>query len=79
MKIKKLFFTFLIFSIFNISVFSQTEAEDTEETESATPTEIEASSSDLPSDLGQEYTLDALLTATKQNHPELLKLQEEYR
>ena len=25
------------------------------------------------------YTLDTLLAATKQNHPELLKLQEEYR
>ena len=26
-----------------------------------------------------EYTLDFLLSATKQNHPELLKLQEEYK
>ena len=27
----------------------------------------------------EEYTLDTLLLATKQNHPELLKLQEEYK
>ena len=83
MKIKKFLFTFLIFSFFNISIFSQTETdEDTkeiEETESAAPIEIEPTSSDLPSDFEMEYTLDTLLTATNQNHPELLKLQEEYR
>lgn len=83
MKIKKFLFTFLIFSIFNISIFSQTEIkEDTkeiEETESAAPIEIEPTSSDLPSDFEINYTLDTLLTATNQNHPELLKLQEEYR
>ena len=83
MKIKKFLFTFLIFSIFNISIFSQTETdEDTkkiEETESAAPIEIVQTSSDLPSDFEMKYTLDTLLTATNQNHPELLKLQEEYR
>ena len=83
MKIKKFLFTFLIFSFFNISIFSQTETdEDTkeiEETESAAPIEIMQTSSDLTSDFEMEYTLDTLLTATNQNHPELLKLQEEYR
>ena len=30
-------------------------------------------------ELASTYTLDSLLTATTQNHPELLKLEEEYR
>ena len=30
-------------------------------------------------ELAATYTLDSLLTATTQNHPELLKLEEEYR
>ena len=30
-------------------------------------------------ELASTYTLDSLLTATSQNHPELLKLEEEYR
>ena len=32
-----------------------------------------------PAELAATYTLDSLLTATSQNHPELLKLEEEYR
>lgn len=32
-----------------------------------------------PAELAATYTLDSLLTATTQNHPELLKLEEEYR
>lgn len=55
MKIKKLIFTFAVFSLILVSANSQTE-----ETASA-------------------YSLDTLLTATTQNHPELLKLQEEYK
>lgn len=55
MKIKKLIFTFALFSTILVSANSQTE-----ETSSA-------------------YTLDTLLSVTRQNHPELLKLQEEYR
>ena len=30
------------------------------------------------SSFAQTYTLDSLLSATQMNHPELLKLQEEY-
>jgi len=55
MKIKKLIFTFALFSLILASANSQAE-----ETSSA-------------------YTLDTLLSVTRQNHPELLKLQEEYR
>ena len=53
MKIKKLFFTFAIFSLLLTVAWSQ--------------------------EGNGEYTLDFLLSATKQNHPELLKLQEEYK
>ena len=53
MKIKRRFFTFVIFSILISGLWSQE-----------------------PQTL---YTIDTLLDATKQNHPELLKLQEEYR
>ena len=53
MKIKKLFFTFAIFSLLLTGTWSQ--------------------------EGNGEYTLDFLLSATKQNHPELLKLQEEYK
>lgn len=53
MKIKKLFFTFAIFSLLLTGAWSQ--------------------------EGNGEYTLDFLLSATKQNHPELLKLQEEYK
>ncbi len=53
MKIKKLFFTFAIFSLLLTVAWSQ--------------------------EGKGEYTLDFLLSATKQNHPELLKLQEEYK
>ena len=53
MKIKKLFFTFAIFSLLLTGIWSQ--------------------------EGNGEYTLDFLLSATKQNHPELLKLQEEYK
>ena len=59
MKIKKLIFTFAVFSIILASANSQTD--------SMAP----------PPD--QAYTLDTLLSATTQNHPELLKLQEEYK
>ena len=59
MKIKKLIFTFAVFSIILASANSQTD--------SVAP----------PPD--QTYTLDTLLSATTQNHPELLKLQEEYK
>ena len=53
MKIKKLFFTFAIFSLLLTGAWSH--------------------------EGNGEYTLDFLLSATKQNHPELLKLQEEYK
>ena len=53
MKIKKLIFTFAIFSFLLTGTWSQ--------------------------EGNGEYTLDFLLSATKQNHPELLKLQEEYK
>ncbi len=55
MKIKRLIFTFALFSL--ILVLANSQSEDTE----------------------TAYTLDTLLTVTRQNHPELLKLQEEYR
>ena len=32
-----------------------------------------------PEATSETYTLESLLDATKQNHPELLKLQEEYK
>ncbi len=51
MKIKKIFFTLVIFSILNFGLTAQE----------------------------SDYSLDFLLTATQHNHPELLKLQEEYR
>ena len=53
MKVKRLLFTFVIFSIFISSLWSQ-------ESQSL-------------------YNLATLLDATNHNHPELLKLQEEYR
>ena len=59
MKIKKLIFTFAVFSILLASANSQTDT--------------------VAPDSDQSYTLDTLLSATTQNHPELLKLQEEYK
>ena len=50
MKIKKIFFTFVIFSIFSSTLIAQA-----------------------------SYNLDFLVWATETNHPELRKLQEEYR
>ena len=59
MKIKKLIFTFAVFSILLASANSQTDTVATTQ--------------------DQSFTLDTLLSATTQNHPELLKLQEEYK
>lgn len=59
MKIKKLIFTFAVFSIILASANSQTDT--------------------VAPDQDQSFTLDTLLSATTQNHPELLKLQEEYK
>ena len=78
MKIKPLLFAFLIFSFFHISVFAQSESEEISTEETVESENIETST-ETSSDSNEEYTLDTLLTATKQNHPELLKLQEEYR
>lgn len=59
MKIKKLIFTFAVFSILLASANSQTDT--------------------VAKTQDQSFTLDTLLSATTQNHPELLKLQEEYK
>ena len=59
MKIKKLIFTFAVFSIILASANSQTDT--------------------MATTQDQSFTLDTLLSATTQNHPELLKLQEEYK
>ena len=61
MKVKRIFFTFVIFSIISAGLWSQ-EAE----------VEAETSVTNL-------YNLEDLLSATHMNHPELLKLQEEYK
>ena len=63
MKVKRLFFTFVIFSIIWAGLWSQ-EAE--VEAEAETP-------------VTNLYNLEDLLSATHMNHPELLKLQEEYK
>ena len=69
MKRKRFVFTFVIFSLLNFVSWSQ-EAE--AETEVETP---EIPVAETPS----TYNLDQLLSATELNHPELLKLKEEYR
>ncbi len=61
MKVKRIFFTFVIFSIIWAGLWSQ-EAE----VEAETP-------------VTNLYNLEDLLSATQMNHPELLKLQEEYK
>ena len=58
MKVKRIFFTFVIFSIFCLNLSAQETSEEQE---------------------APAYTLEVLLTQTELNHPELLKLQEEYR
>ena len=58
MKVKRIFFTFVIFSIFCLNLSAQEASEEQE---------------------APAYTLEVLLTQTELNHPELLKLQEEYR
>ena len=63
MKVKRIFFTFVIFSIIWAGLWSQ-EAE--VEAEAETP-------------VTNLYNLEDLLSATHMNHPELLKLQEEYK
>lgn len=63
MKVKRIFFTFVIFSIIWAGLWSQ-EAE--VEAEAETP-------------VTNLYNLEDLLSATQMNHPELLKLQEEYK
>ena len=63
MKVKRIFFTFVIFSIISAGLWSQ-EAE--VEAEAETP-------------VTNLYNLEDLLSATQMNHPELLKLQEEYK
>lgn len=65
MKVKRLFFTFVIFSIISAGLWSQ-EAEVEAEAEVETP-------------VSNLYNLEDLLSATHMNHPELLKLQEEYK
>ena len=59
MKIKRILFTFVIFSFFTVNLLAQ---------------EISETSESSPA-----YTLEILLTETEMNHPELRKLQEEYR
>ena len=59
MKVKRIFFTFVIFSIIWAGLWSQ-------------EAEIETPVTNL-------YNLEDLLSATQMNHPELLKLQEEYK
>ena len=58
MKIKRILFTFVIFSILQTGLWCQEEEE-------APETSL--------------YSLQTLLSATELNHPDLLKLQEEYR
>lgn len=65
MKVKRIFFTFVIFSIIAAGLWSQ-EAEVEAEAEIETP-------------VTNLYNLEDLLSATHMNHPELLKLQEEYK
>ena len=65
MKVKRIFFTFVIFSIISAGLWSQ-EAEVEAEAEVETP-------------VTNLYNLEDLLSATQMNHPELLKLQEEYK
>ena len=65
MKVKRIFFTFVIFSIIWAGLWSQ-EAEVEAEAEVETP-------------VTNLYNLEDLLSATHMNHPELLKLQEEYK
>ena len=65
MKVKRIFFTFVIFSITWAGLWSQ-EAEVEAEAEVETP-------------VTNLYNLEDLLSATHMNHPELLKLQEEYK
>jgi outer membrane protein TolC len=65
MKVKRLFFTFVIFSIIAAGLWSQ-------EAEVEAEAEVETTVTNL-------YNLEDLLSATQMNHPELLKLQEEYK
>ena len=63
MKVKRIFFTFVIFSIIAAGLWSQ---------EAEVEAEVETPVTNL-------YNLEDLLSATQMNHPELLKLQEEYK
>ena len=63
MKIKRLFFTFVIFSIVSLGGWAQENEEALETDQTTDPA----------------YSLNILLFETELNHPELLKLQEEYR
>ena len=63
MKIKRLFFTFVIFSIVSLGGWAQENDEALETDQTTDPA----------------YSLNILLFETELNHPELLKLQEEYR
>ncbi len=65
MKVKRLFFTFVIFSIIAAGLWSQ-------------EAEVEAEA-DVETPVTNLYNMEDLLTATQMNHPELLKLQEEYK
>ncbi len=65
MKVKRIFFTFVIFSIISASLWSQ-------------EAEVEAEA-DVETPVTNLYNMEDLLTATQMNHPELLKLQEEYK
>ena len=60
---KKSFLAVTIFSLLIVSTNGQSETD----------------APKLSEELASTYTLDTLLTATTQNHPELLKLEEEYR
>ena len=65
MKVKRIFFTFVIFSIISAGLWSQ-------------EAEVEAEA-DVETPVTNLYNLEDLLSATHMNHPELLKLQEEYK
>lgn len=82
-----LFFIFLFFSFFELSLWAQTE-NDVELLQ--TPEAILSADAIMPADISLEspqpaiapqpdFNLHTLLSATMNNHPDLLKLEEEYR
>ncbi len=80
MKNRNIFFTFVIFSLLQFTVWSQeTQTELPEENSEALPVTEAAALLPQPPAESTEYSLETLLAATQLNHPELLKLQEEYK